>query len=58
MQEQTSTTKNNTPYKEGIKRDKVSVLETQTQTIIEKVPLSRYLYYNTQRLYARYILIQ
>jgi hypothetical protein len=58
MQKQTSTTKNNTPYKEGIKRDKVSVLETQTQTIVEKVHLSRYLYYNTQRLYARYILIQ
>jgi hypothetical protein len=36
MQKQTSTTKNNTPYKKGLKREHVSVLETQTQTIIEK----------------------
>jgi hypothetical protein len=45
MQKQTSTTKNNTPYKEGLKREQVSVLETQTQTIIEKVHLSRDLDY-------------
>jgi hypothetical protein len=36
MQKQTRTTKNNTPYKEKLKREQVSVLETQTQTIVEK----------------------
>jgi hypothetical protein len=31
MQKQTSTTKNNTPYKEGLKREQGSALGTQTQ---------------------------
>jgi hypothetical protein len=30
----------------------------ENRTIVEKVHLSRDLYYNTQRLYARYILIE
>jgi hypothetical protein len=58
---QTRTTKNNTPYKEGLKSEQGSVLGTQTQenadngTIVEKVHLSRDLYYNTQGIYARYV---
>jgi hypothetical protein len=31
MQKQTSTPKNNTPYKEGLKREQGLVLEMQTQ---------------------------
>jgi hypothetical protein len=36
MQKRTSNSKNNTPYKEDLKREQVSVLESQMQTIVKK----------------------
>jgi hypothetical protein len=50
--------------RKGFKRGQSLVLGTQTQknakngTIVEKTHLSKDLYYNTQKLYARYILIE
>jgi hypothetical protein len=54
---QTRTTKNDTPYKEGLKREQGSVLGMQTQETL-RTELSRDLSYNTQRLCACYILIE
>jgi hypothetical protein len=45
LQKQTSTAKNNTPYKEGLKREQGSVLGTQTQeTLRMELLLKKHIY--------------